>query len=99
MRAHNLKNTNQRILLHKEAMAYFHKANYEKAEEQLLSIIYNYGEHIGVLCDLSACYYYNQKYDLYEESIKKIKETIRLSQMFTVNKNTVELSSHIKITA
>ena len=83
-----MSNSAKRVEFHKIASQKLQAGDYKSAEVILFKTMNDYGPHIGLLCDLSTCFYHNHKFDEFEQSVQNIQ--------IVFNKNQHLLSSQSK---
>ena len=75
-----MSNRIKRAKFHQIAALKLQAGDYKSAEVILFKTMSDYGPHIGLLCDLSTCFYHNRKFDEFEQSVKNIQKVYNDNQ-------------------
>ncbi|MBE8221624.1 MAG: hypothetical protein HAW60_02730 [Bdellovibrionales bacterium] len=77
----NNSNAILRKQAHQQAQKYIQKDDFHKAISIMESAVKDFGPHVGLLCDLSSCYYMTNEFSRWKNSISTlIKEFIKAEQ-------------------
>ncbi|MFS4461031.1 hypothetical protein [Bdellovibrio sp. HCB2-146] len=72
-----VSHSEKRVLVHLRIKEMLQKGEYYSAIEAIQLCFHEKGEHLGLWCDLAACYYLTQQYGLWALTLQKIENLLR----------------------